>query len=270
MYVDSCLNLSKLSNSHPYWRLKARLGETVQVCRTVQMSSSPVFSHKFVFIVSQLETEELSLSLHNVKNNKLGGLLRLGVSSIARSGLTLSQLVVLDLTTKTPAGQKKDPKIVIRCQYRAVQHCSQLSSLFPTQSSRKILKISEEKLFKNQISILESSTAGTTKKTVLLALTLYYDPTTSLLRLVVNSISYLTTTENFIFLLVDLKRGKLHKKISEQLTIDTYSQNGKTSTLNLDKTCQFRVERNDIRNSKLKVKTKHNNKENKQKYSTDC
>ena len=270
VFVDSCQNLSKLSNSHPYWRLKARLGETVQVCRTVQMSSSPVFSHKFVFIVSQLETEELSLSLHNVKNNKLGGLLRLGVSSIARSGLTLSQLVVLDLTTKTPAGQKKDPKIVIRCQYRAVQHCSQLSSLFPTQSSRKILKISEEKLFKNQISILESSTAGTTKKTVLLDLTLYYDPTTSLLRLVVNSISYLTTTENFIFLLVDLKRGKLHKKISEQFTIDTYSQNGKTSTLNLDKTCQFRVERNDIRNSKLKVKTKHNNKENKQKYSTDC
>ena len=264
VFVDCCLNLSKLSNSHPYWRLKARVGEAVQVSRSVQMSSSPVFSQKFVFIVSQLEQDQLSLSLHNVKNNKVGGLLRLKVSSIASSGLTLSKLVMLDLTTKTPTGQKKDPKIVISCEYRSVEHCSQISSLFPTQSSRKILKISEEKLFENQISILESSTAGTNKKTVLLALTINYDTAKSILRLVVNSVSYLTITENFLFLLVDLKRGKLHKKISECFTLDN-RQNGKTSTWNLEKSCQFQLERKDMINSKLKVKSKHNNKQDKHK-----
>ena len=114
--------------------------------------------------------------------------------------------------------------------------------------------MAEEKFFKNQISILESSTASITKKTVLLALTINYDTNSSILHLVVNSVSYLTTTENFIFLLVDLKRGKLQKKISERLTIDT-QQNGKTSTLNLEKSCKFRLERSDLRNSKLKVKS---------------
>ena len=262
MFVDCCLNLCKLSNSHPYWRLKASVGEAVQVSRSVQMSSSPVFSQKFVFIVGQLKAEQLRISVHNVKNNKVGGLLRLGVSSIATSGLTLSKLVKLDLTTKSPTGQKKDPKIVISFEYRELEHCSQVSSLFPTQSRRKILKISEEKLFKNQISILESSTAAITKKTVLLALTINYDTNTSILQLVVNSVSYLPTTENFILLLVDLKRGKLHKKISERLTIDS-RQNGKTSTVNLEKSCEFRVERNDMRHSKLKVKSKHNNKQDK-------
>ena len=252
VFVDSCQNLSKLTDSHPYWRLKVSLGENVQLSRSVEMSSSPVFCQKFVFIVGDPERDLVNISVHNVKNNKVGGLLRWRVSSIAQSRPSLMNLVKAELTTKSPAGQKKDPNILLGLEYREVHHDQHLFRLFPTHSKRKILRISEEKLFKNQVSILESSTVGVTKKSVLLDLTINYDTNSSKLNLLVNSISYLNTADNVVYLDIELRKGKLGKKMTSTFAIDNKG-GGKTSKLFIDKICEYSVERRGLRHSKLKV-----------------
>ena len=252
LFVDSCQNLSKLSNRHPYWRLKSSLGDNVQLSRSVQMTSSPVFCEKFVFIVRDLKREQVKVSVHNVKNNEVGGQLSWEVSSIAQSGRTLSQLTRMELNTKSPAGQKKDPNILLGLEYRQLSHHPHLLSLFPTHSKKKILRISEEKLLKNQISILETSTVGVTRTTVLLELSLHYHAHSSSLRLLVNSISFLNTAEDLVFLQIDLKRGKLQKNLSNTLTVDTRQKGQKVKT-NIDKKCEYKMERSGLRHFKLKV-----------------
>ena len=105
---------------------------------------------------------------------------------------------------------------------------------------------------KNQISILETSTVGVTRTTVLLELSLHYHAHSSSLRLLVNSISFLNTAEDLVFLQIDLKTGKLQKNLSNTLTVDTRQKGQKVKT-NIDKKCEYRMERSGLRHFKLKV-----------------
>ena len=83
-------------------------------------------------------------------------------------------------------------------------------------------------------------------------LTINYDTNSSELRLRVNSVSYLNTAENIVYLEIELRRGKLQSKMCRSLSIDRRGR-GDTYKLIIDKTCEYRVERRGLRHYKLKV-----------------
>ena len=152
VYVDSCKNLSKLGNSHPYWKLRIAVGKSVRLSQSVQMSSHPIFCERFVFLVESPDKDCLTLDFFNMKNDKSGGSFRIRISEIWRDHLTLSKLLTRELVTKSPTGQRKDPKLIFSCEFKKLLHTSEivhkLNFALPSrQSLKKVWKKAEQRIF---------------------------------------------------------------------------------------------------------------------------
>ena len=116
------------------------------------MSSHPIFCERFVFLVENPEKDWLSLDFFNMKNNKSGGNLRMRISEICHDKLTLSEFLTRELVTKTPTGQRKDPKIVFSCEFRKLLHTTEIMhklnfALPRKQTLRRAWKNAENRLF---------------------------------------------------------------------------------------------------------------------------
>ena len=152
VYVDSCQNLSKLGNNYPYWKLRLAVGNSIKLSQAVQMSSNPAFCERFVFLVECPEKDWFKFEIFNMKNEKSGGNLQMKISDIWRDNLTLSTFITRELVTKSPQGQRKDPKLVFSCEFKKLLHSAEiihkLNFALPSNNSvRRAWKKANTKIF---------------------------------------------------------------------------------------------------------------------------